>query len=231
VAEVKALAKSRGIPEEAIDAALAANVQKPPVDAVAKIADFGEQGFRAACLLIETGHGGSYTDPVLAATYRPGMEKYLLELASRSEALPGWGRWAALRNLSLADTKEVRGYLLDRLVTERDAGLFMSVAQALSRLGESRGTEVVVRQLFRFEDGWGGVERHLLRSLSGMGGEDANRWLVAYLADRRAKHHLMAVLEIRKTDAGLAKTEAKKLLESGREFTTHEREWLERIGR
>ena len=43
-------------------------------------------------------------------------------------ALPLPGRlqpplWAALEGLGFADTKEVRTYLLDRLKTERDAGL------------------------------------------------------------------------------------------------------------
>ena len=51
-------------------------------------------GFRAVCLLIETGKNkGTLSDPLLRRTYEPGLEKELLRLCARDD-LPGYGIWS-----------------------------------------------------------------------------------------------------------------------------------------
>jgi hypothetical protein len=227
---VHALAIQRGIDPEALGAVFAAAELRPEPGAREKAIAFGAPAFHAACLLIETGWGITHLDAILEATWKPGLEKHLLALA-KGPKLPGWGRSAALRNLSVADTKEVREYLLRRIVTERDASDFYSTALALGKLAESRATPVIVRQLLAFETGWQGVEPYLVIALAGTGGKDANEWLVQYLADERARSGLSAVMQISKTDRELAKREAKKLLESGRKLSENGRKMLERLAK
>jgi hypothetical protein len=81
----------------------------------------------------------------------------------------------------------VRRYLLDRLERERDAGLFLCAAEALASLEERRGVAAVAKRILAFEEGWGGVEPHLLHALARMGGDEAAPHLARFLADERAK--------------------------------------------
>ncbi|MEN8151406.1 MAG: FG-GAP-like repeat-containing protein, partial [Planctomycetota bacterium] len=226
VAKLHALAIQRGIPPAVLDDVIAANVLRPTAEARAKAAKHGRSAFRAACLLIEAGYGATFTDRILASTYEPGLEKELLALADGPD-LPGWGKSAALRNLALADTPEIREYLLRRLVTERDPGCFYSAAVALGRLRESRAVPTIARQLLAFEDRWSGVEPHLVSALAGAGGKKANEWLVKYLADPRARRVASAVRAIARTDRELAAREARRLLESDRELSAVDRKSLE----
>jgi len=223
---VHALAIQRGISPEALDAVIAANRLRADPRDRAKAAAHGKKAFAAACLIIEAGYGATYTDPILKATFEPGLEKTLLALADGPE-LPGWGRSVALRNLALADTPEVREYLLRRIVTERAPSCFYSAAVALGNLKESRAVPIIARQLLAFESGWSGVEPYLVMALGGAGGEDANEWLVRYLADARSRSVYRAVRHIQATDRPLALREAKRALASGRELPKGDRKLLE----
>ena len=89
-------AKVLGIPATVVD------------DARKRVSDFkkhGADGFRAVCLLIETGnHEGIRCHPLLQATWEAGLERELLELCSR-DSLPNYGLWSALQGLGYADAK------------------------------------------------------------------------------------------------------------------------------
>ncbi|MHC4469817.1 MAG: FG-GAP-like repeat-containing protein [Planctomycetota bacterium] len=220
--KVRALAAERGIPEAALEAVLAANKPRAPQAALEKVAKLGRKGFAAACLLIETGHGGTFTVPILERTWEEGREWMLLALCER-KSLPNYGLWTALNGLGVADTKEVRAYLLDRIERERGAGLFMCAAQALGRLKEPKATETVAIRILEFKEGWSGVEVHLLSALPGMGGREANPWLARYLADARGKHVVTALRSIASTDPKMAAAEAEKLLGSDREIPEEQR--------
>ncbi len=178
-----------GIPDAVLEAVRAANrlALRPGSEAdraIESLASLGPAGFRAACRLIASGEAHWRTYEVLRALYYPGAEAQLLALAD-GPALPGHGRWTALRGLVAADTPEVRRYLLARIEKERDAGLFMSAAQALGMLAEPRAVAPVAKQLLRFEARWSGVEPHLVSALAGMG-EGATKHLLAFVADERA---------------------------------------------
>jgi len=190
-ADAKDAAAKRDIPEAAMAAALAANVATrdgSPADeaaALERLKTFGRDGFGATLALLESGEGHSRTDRLLLATYFAGAEEEMLALAD-GPPLPNYGSWPLLTGLSVADTPRVRDYLLGRLRTEKDPGLYMCVAQALGRLGEGRATATVAAHIMQFEPGWGGVEPHLLSALARMGGDQAVPHLARFLSDERA---------------------------------------------
>lgn len=180
---------ARGGPDPVLEKVRAANraALRPGAEsdrAIAELRGLGARGFRAVCRLIAAGEGHWRTHELLRATWTPGAEAELIRLADGPE-LPGYGRWTALRGLGVADTKEVRAYLLDRVATERNAGLFFSAAEALAMLAEPRAVAPVAKALLEFRPGWSGVETHLVTALARMGPGAADP-LEKFLADDRA---------------------------------------------
>jgi len=179
------LAKARKVSEPALRAALAATRAElhlgelEPAAAREQLAKLGDDGFRALCVLIESGIAHYRTPDLLARCWRPGAEASLLVLAER-KSLPNYGLWSALEGLAAADTPAVRDYLLKRLASEDDAGLFMSVAAGLARLHETKSVPRIAAVLLGRRDGWQGVEPHLAQSLDSLGGDEAKaavaRW-------------------------------------------------------
>ncbi len=213
---------SEGGPDAVLEAVRAANqaaLRPGPAseEALAKVAKLGPAGFRATCRLIASGGAHWRTPELLRALYYPGGETLLLALAD-GPPLPQYGRWAALHGLGVADTPEVRSYLLARLEEERDAGLFMSAARALGLLEEARAVEPIAQQLLRFEDRWSGVEPHLVSSLGALGPK-AVPHLVAFVADERASRGpglSRALGALERLDRAAARKAAKELAASTR---------------
>ncbi|MHC4493696.1 MAG: hypothetical protein ACYTDU_19005 [Planctomycetota bacterium] len=190
-ADLKDAAAKRNVPEAALQAALAANEAAlaggaTEENALARLKTLGRDGFAAVLCLLEGGKSHYRTDRLLHATYYPGAEKEMIELAD-GPPLPNYASWALLRGLAAADTPAMRTYLLQRIEREKDPGLYMSAAGALGKLKEGRAMAAVAAQVMRFEERWSGVESHLLNALAQMGGEDAAPHLVRFLTDERAK--------------------------------------------
>jgi len=224
------LAAKRGIPDKVMEAAVAANVYPPNKQLVDALGEHGKHSFEATCLLIETGHAHTQTVQLLRATYRAGDEKRLRALVDGPD-LPNYGKWTALRGLGLADTKETRSYLLGRLGREKDAGYFMSIAEALAMLKEARATEIIAMQVLEFEPLWSGVEPYLLASLEKLGGRTAISCFVKYLEDTRGKNFVTALRYLQKLDEIKATDQARKLLaaERARSMSAQQRRALQRI--
>ncbi|MAG55299.1 MAG: hypothetical protein CMJ83_03325 [Planctomycetes bacterium] len=225
--QLRDLAKARGIPAATLEAAMAANVIHPTPQRLAALKKH-DHAFRAACLLIETGRSHTGSIEVLRATYHAGDEKLLRELADGPD-LPRWGKWTILKGLGLADTKENRLYLLERLQDERDAGHFMSVAEALAMLKDSRATDTVGKQILKFEERWGGVERYLLTSLDRIADARAVPSYIRYLKDPRGKAVMQVLRQLAGHDRNQARRQAEILLGSGRDFPSRTRDALRRF--
>jgi len=142
----------------------------------------GEDGFRASCALLLVGHHHYRTSELFKATYRPGLESMLIELAG--EPLPRLAGWSVLQALGATGAEPAREYLLKRLAREEDLGLFMSAARGLAKLGERAAVPIVAKRLI----GSAGVETYLIGALGQIGGPEARKALEAYIADERAKH-------------------------------------------
>ena len=176
-AQLMEMAKARGIPKQAVQDAL---------NLTQDFSKHGNDGFRAVCLLVETGrHQGTRCHRLIESTWfeEGGLE--LMKL-SQSEFLPNYGLWTALQSLGNSKSDEVRQYLIKRLKTEQDAGLYMSVALALGTMKESSTVEHVANQVFKFETEWRGVESHLLGAISQMDQTSALPWLRKYVAHAKA---------------------------------------------
>ncbi|MCA8973209.1 MAG: hypothetical protein KDC98_00735, partial [Planctomycetes bacterium] len=163
-----ALAADREIAREAVQAALdasAALLSGSGGDALQKLGEFGSEGFRAACVLLESGTSHHRSFEMLKATWHPGDERHLIALAS-GPALPNFASWTVLRGLGVADTPAVRALLLQRLATETDAGLFMSAAQGLAMLGAKEAAAAIGDRVLEFRSAWSGVESYLIAALA-----------------------------------------------------------------
>lgn len=188
----------------------------------------GDKGFRAVCLLIESGnHGGTRYLPLLEKTWKPGLEKELLELSKRD--LRGYGAWIALMGLGFADTPEVRDYLLGRLKVETDAGLFMSTATGLSYLKEKKAVEATANQLLKFEDGWSGVESHLIGALPRMDLEASVPLLEKYLLDDRSQLISYPLNKIAELDKVKAQELSTQILDERKNLTAFQKWELEKF--
>ena len=120
----------------------------------------------------------------MALCREKGDEQRLLDMAERFD-LPNFAGWSVLEGLAaVADTGEVRNYLLARLRTESDAGLFMAAAKGLARLREQRAVALIGEQLLARREGWQGVAPHLEAALEHIGGEAAQKLLAEF---RRGK--------------------------------------------
>ncbi len=171
------LAKQREVSapvmQEALDASarqLGDDTTSP--DVMQRLAGRGSEGFRAVVVLLEVGHVHVHTVELLAATWRPGDERHLFALAS-GPALPNYASWVVLEGLGVADTPAVRTFLTERLASEPDAGLFMSAAKALGRLGERAAIAPIADRVIEARAGWQGVEPVLVAVLGQLGGGEA----------------------------------------------------------
>jgi hypothetical protein len=164
---------------------------------------FGSEGFRAVCAMLEVGRSHFRMNELLIATWRPGDEQLLLELA-KGPPLPNWATWTVLRGLGAADTEEVRAYLLQRLATEEDPGNYMSIAYALARLGRREAAAAIGDRALEFREAWAGVEGHLVAALAELGGADAITRLERLAADGRANSRQRALDALDTLDAAAA---------------------------
>ena len=202
------------VSRKALDAALVATEATlgkgdvPAPRAIAKLAAFGSEGFRATCVLIEVGRHHYRTHELLRATYHKGDEELLIALAARD--LPSWGTWSALEGLGVTGSKAARKYLLGRLENERDAGLFMSSAKGLAHMKEKRAVKPVGEQLLKFEEGWAGVAPHLVRVLGDIGDRQAAEYLMRYCLDDRAAQAVLAESYLRTIHPPFADRVARK---------------------
>ena len=186
---MRILAFTAAVGEPALQAALratAAELGTPGLvaadcrDALAKT---GSEGFRALCILIDLGHHHYRTPDLLALCWAKGDEQRLLELAARDD-LPNLASWSVLEGLAVADTKDVRDYLLSRLHSEKDAGLFMAAAKGLARLRDERAVPLIGERLLARREGWQGVAPHLVTALERIGGEAAQTVLAEFRKEK-----------------------------------------------
>jgi outer membrane protein assembly factor BamB len=209
-----ALASERKVPEAALRAAFAASQalvgRGDRQETMAALEKHGPHAFPAVVALVTAGKNHYRMVDLLAATWRPGDERLLLELAE-GPALPEFGLWSVLEGLGVADTKEVRDYLAGRLEREEDAGLFFCAARGLARLKDPRGVAPVAKRLLEFGEGWSGVEGYLLTSLVEMDGKTAAPHVEQYLADLRSRHVGMALRSLDGIDHERAVAAARKL--------------------
>jgi hypothetical protein len=200
-------ARARGVDLAALKHALDASARllgdrEVPAAALERFGARGSNGFRATCALLDVGHVHHRTWELLQATWRPGDEQLLLELA-RGPQLPNFASWSVLRGLAAADTPEVRAYLAQRLAEEPDPGLYMSVAGALAQLGLREHAAAIGARVREARNGWHGVEPHLLASLEELGGAEGTAALAAIAAeaDGRCAAGALAALERLDRDA------------------------------
>lgn len=169
-------AAQRAVSREALQAALdsSAELLAGGSDGAGldRLRAFGSEGFRAVCVLLEVGHSHFRTWQLLDATWHPGDERHLIALASGPQ-LPAYASWQVLEGLGVADTPEVRGYLLERLRHEEDPGLFMATAAGLAHLGMRESAAMIADRVLEGRPGWSGVEPHLLAALLELGGAPA----------------------------------------------------------
>ncbi|MEM6671477.1 MAG: hypothetical protein AAF726_01455 [Planctomycetota bacterium] len=159
-----------------------------PPGAVERLGRFESEGFRAVCVLLDAGKTHYRTVDLLAATWQPGDESHLLELAAGPE-LPNFASWAVLEGLGVADTPRVRRALLERLELEENAGLYMASAKGLARLRETKAVALIGDRLLEAREGWSGVAPHLVIALRTIGGSEAREMLerIADVGDERTR--------------------------------------------
>jgi hypothetical protein len=112
-----------------------------------------------------------------------GDEVRLLDLAQHRD-LPNLAGAAVLEGLAVADTAEVREYLLNRLLYESNPELFAAAAKGAARLREARAVATIGEQLLARREGWQGVAPHLARALERIGGDAAQQLLAQFRAPR-----------------------------------------------
>lgn len=168
--------------------------------------------------LIRRGQGHWRTHLLLDVTKSTGDEKKLMALVG-GPALPRYGRWIAMKGLGLFDLSHVRAFLLEQVARGRDAGLFMSAAQALAMLQEEQAHTPIAKQLLAFEEGWSGVEGHLLNALHDIGAPALAETLDAYVRHERATQEMrvwVSLDRLKALDAKRAVAAAKALTASAR---------------
>jgi hypothetical protein len=197
--------------------------------ALALLASRGDEGFLAVAANARGNPSNtSRVDAMAKATWRPGLERHLLEWMQG--AAPDAPVTAVLRALGGIDSPEVRELLRAALTKYRNhATHFTTAAAALAALGDSSAVGPIGDRLF--EPTWSMLRPSLLDSLGRLGGEEAGRVLVAYLRDPRADLESTAVEALSRFDAASARAEAKALLDGthGNPVTPAESERLRRL--
>ena len=102
----------------------------------------------AILVLLRSGLSGVWFDRLLRESWSPGWERHLMA-AAQDPAVPRFPRWSLLSSLGVADTPEVRRFLLDFVERSQDAGLFMNAANALGTLREPAGARHIEDKLMR----------------------------------------------------------------------------------
>lgn len=195
-----------------------------------ELARHGEQGYLAVLALLRAGEQGIWFERLLTDAYRPAWERHLLDAAA-DKSMSVRARSSILVGLGAADTPEVRRFLNEYIAETDDAGLFMSTARALGRLGDDTSARVVEGRLGLF--GYEGVEGYLLGALGEMGGPESTAVLVRYLENPRsnAKFLSTAAHALARTDPALAAEHARRILEGPRasQLSKDGKTWLVRI--
>ncbi|MEZ5964819.1 MAG: hypothetical protein R3F56_13320 [Planctomycetota bacterium] len=191
-------ARLRKVSRPALDAALTASDEALRHAGATAARDglrrFGSEGFRAVCVLLDVGVTHYRTWTLLGATWQPGDEDLLVDLAE-ADPLPNFGTWQVLEGLGVADTPRVRTYLLERLDRETDAGFFMAASMGLAHLRETEAAARIGARVREFRPGWSGVEPHLLVALEMIGGAQAVAELEQIAAHEEAKASVLDALE------------------------------------
>lgn len=180
-------------------------------EALKELGGHGEEGYLAVLALLRGGREGAWFERLLKETWSPGYEIHLIAAAADPQ-MPIYGRYTALDAMGGADTPETRRFLLELVRESEDVGLFYNAAGALGELHESAAARDVADKLLR--PGWEGVQAHLLTALGGMGGPEAERVLLEYLANPEAGEHFYAVAALMRINPEAGSREAARYLAS-----------------
>lgn len=108
------------------------------------------ESYRALVALARGGLSHKCFARMARHAWRDGEEQAVIDALARDD-LPVHSDWSLLRMLGAADSGLSRGYLLDLVRTEEDAGRLMSAAESLGDLAEARGLPFVEPALRRTE--------------------------------------------------------------------------------
>ncbi len=195
--------------------------------ALADLAGYGVEGYRAVLAMLRTGYQGTWFVELVKTTHQPGYEDELIAVA-KDEDVAEFSRWGALQSLQVADTPAVREFLNAYLAAHQgDSGLFMSAALALGNLRDATSAPLVRDKLLR--EGWKGVRGYLLTALGGMGGDDARSILVEFIRDDRADRVAGAFRALARFDVEAARDEADRFFETprGKKTSSYDRQLIE----
>jgi hypothetical protein len=211
-AAVRQAGAALGVPDDALRAAIEAH-GKPSPENLERLSRHGAAGFRALVAMLRGGLSGTKFDALFTRCWTPaaaGQERALIELAD-TETLHEWSRWTALRALGSTDTPAAREYLVARLQSETDAGLFMCAATAAGQLRESRALPDLLRGM-RNRD-WGEpVRRDIILAAVEVAGDRARDVLIDYVREPNADLLGNALFQLERIDADAARREAAALL-------------------
>ncbi len=202
------------VPRDVLELAFKAHLQKGSQQAMKELAKHGAVGCRAVLALLRGGANGTWFDNMIAATWSPELESEYVALLD-DPATPEYALWSALSATGRLESDRLRKYVLARVSSETDPGLFMSAAQALGRMGETGGAWTCENKLFRRS--WGGVRTEILHSLGQMGGAKAKQILIDYLRDPRATEPAAALRSLSRIDPVAARAEARTVLDGPKE--------------
>ena len=180
-------------------------------EALAALESYGGEACRAAIAhLRATDRPNAGYVPIMDATWQPGMERHLLELA-RDPGLTPKQRQHAMHCLSLAGTSDVRDFLLAELEGAKNERLLAGAAQSLGWLKEKRAVPILERLLYR--QGRDVMQGAILNGLGTLGSEEARRVLVEFVdKDHSTTLLLHAVRALQWSDTAAARTAARRIL-------------------
>ncbi len=201
-------------------------------DALGAIGAYGGEGCRAAIA-----HLSATRRPrigyllIMDATWEPGMERHLLELARDAKATPTQ-RQFAMRCLSLGDTPDVRDYLLAELEGAKNEKLISGAALSLGWLKEKRAAPILERLLYRSRRRV--FQESILNGLRTLGSKEAGRIVAEFVSKDHPVRTLMSGMRaLRSCDPAAAKEAAQRILDSAqaKELTPNDRAILEATAR
>jgi RNA polymerase sigma-70 factor (ECF subfamily) len=215
------LKAAAGLPDAALKAAWDAfqsgkrNVKKGPYrivepEALDALKSQGADGFRAVAALLRGGAEGTWFRDLVQASWSPGLEGLLFEVADDASLSPN-PRWCALDSLSQADCAASRDYLVARAAREADASLLMGVVRSLAYLREPRAAEAIATKIE--EKVHGPIFRRTMMScLAEMDPAVARRVLLDRLRSPDADLLESTVRSLDRVDPAAAKAEAAAIL-------------------